>query len=290
MKGVRQSVKRKRIIRPCARLLLAAALLAATGCGTQEGAAEDVDAGLAQSGAAEAARTACAQQGASATAVPGSLRACAMAVEGGEALRYWLYTPENPAENMPLIVYLHGASGRGGELEQVVADEDFPRYLQTGELSGLRAYVLIPQLPAGQRSWSAVADSVYALIRETVSGLPIDEGNVSLSGFSMGGTAVWEFAAQSPGLFARIAPISGSARAVLDRAPSLLETPVWALVGSADTVIRPHSSEQMVAELERAGGAARLTVFDGAEHVSVPGLVWRDDDLHLADWLIGAAG
>lgn len=213
-----------------------------------------------------------------------------MVVEGGEALRYWLYTPENPAENMPLIVYLHGASGRGGELEQVVADEDFPRYLQTGELSGLRAYVLIPQLPAGQRSWSAVADSVYALIRETVSGLPIDEGNVSLSGFSMGGTAVWEFAAQSPGLFARIAPISGSARAVLDRAPSLLETPVWAFVGSADTVIRPHSSEQMVAELERAGGAARLTVFDGAEHVSVPGLVWRDDDLHLADWLIGAAG
>lgn len=150
--------------------------------------------------------------------------------------------------------------------------------------------MLIPQLPAGQRSWSAVADSVYALIRETVSGLPIDEGNVSLSGFSMGGTAVWEFAAQSPGLFARIAPISGSARAVLDRAPSLLETPVWAFVGSADTVIRPHSSEQMVAELERAGGAARLTVFDGAEHVSVPGLVWRDDDLHLADWLIGAAG
>lgn len=57
--------------------------------------------------------------------------------------------------------------------------------------------------------------------------------------------------------------------------------------GSADTVIRPHSSEQMVAELERAGGAARLTVFDGAEHVSVPGLVWRDDDLHLADWLSG---
>ena len=55
-------------------------------------------------------------------------------------------------------------------------------------------------------------------------------------------------------------------------------------------MIRPHSSEQMVAELERAGGAARLTVFDGAEHVSVPGLVWRDDDLHLADWLIGAAG
>ena len=49
-------------------------------------------------------------------------------------------------------------------------------------------------------------------------------------------------------------------------------------------LMRPRESAS------HAGGAARLTVFDGAEHVSVPGLVWRDDDLHLADWLIGAAG
>lgn len=28
------------------------------------------------------------------------------------SMRYWLYTPANPTENMPLIVYLHGGSGK----------------------------------------------------------------------------------------------------------------------------------------------------------------------------------
>ena len=75
-------------------------------------------------------------------------QACSISTDEMENFGYWLYTPENPAENMPLIVYLHGASGRGEDLNLVVADEDFPKYLKTGELGDVRAYVLIPQLPA----------------------------------------------------------------------------------------------------------------------------------------------
>lgn len=36
----------------------------------------------------------------------------------GTILDYWLYSPENPAEDMPLIVYLHGGSGKGNDLEK----------------------------------------------------------------------------------------------------------------------------------------------------------------------------
>ena len=61
---------------------------------------------------------------------------------------YWLYTPEKPTEGMPLIVYLRGANGKGEDLNLVVANEDFPKYLQSGELGNVQAYVLIPQLPA----------------------------------------------------------------------------------------------------------------------------------------------
>lgn len=118
-----------------------------------------------------------------------------METEELDAFGYWLYTPENPTENMPLIVYLHGASGRGEDLNLVVADEDFPKYLQSGDLGNVRAYVLIPQLPADLRSWSDIGDSLYSLIQKTVSDLSIDTENISLSGFSMGGTAVWELAA-----------------------------------------------------------------------------------------------
>lgn len=203
------------------------------------------------------------------------------------AFGYWLYTPENPTENMPLIVYLHGASGRGEDLNLVVADEDFPKYLQSGELGDVRAYVLIPQLPADLRSWSDISDSLYSLIQKTVSDLSIDTENISLAGFSMGGTAVWELAAEYPDLFARIAPLAGSARGVLEQVSVLQEIPVRAFVGAADTVIAPNSSEQMVAELGKAGADAQITVLDGADHVSVPSLVYHDENNRLVDWLVG---
>lgn len=103
------------------------------------------------------------------------LEAYSISTDELENFGYWLYTPENPTENMPLIVYLHGASGRGEDLNLVVADEDFPKYLHTGELGNVRAYVLIPQLPAQLRSWSDIGDSLYSLIQKTVSELSIDE-------------------------------------------------------------------------------------------------------------------
>ena len=216
-----------------------------------------------------------------------SLQAYSMTTDELENFLYWLYTPENPAENMPLIVYLHGASGRGKELDLVVSDEDFPRYLKLGELGYVRAYVLIPQLPSEMRGWSNICDSLYSLIQKTVSEYSIDKNNISLAGFSMGGTATWEFAAEYPDLFARIAPLSGSARGVLDQITALQDIPAWAFVGSADTVIAPNSSEQMIAELKRAGATAKITVFDGADHASVPSLTYLDENIHLVDWLLG---
>lgn len=218
-----------------------------------------------------------------------SFQASSMETEELDAFGYWLYTPENPTENMPLIVYLHGASGRGEDLNLVVSDEDFPKYLQSGELGDVRAYVLIPQLPADLRSWSDIGDSLYSLIQKTVSDFSIDTENISLVGFSMGGTAVWELAAEYPDLFARIAPLAGSARGVLEQVSVLQEIPVRAFVGSADTVIAPNSSEQMVAELKKAGADAQIIVLDGADHVSVPSLVYHDESIRLVEWLVGVA-
>lgn len=262
----------KKIVDTLVRVLLASALLAAmSACGSA--AAAGIESG--------------GQVPAQSAATPASFQAHTMATDELENFGYWLYTPENPTEHMPLILYLHGASGRGEDLDLVVADEDFPKYLQAGELGDVRAYVLIPQLPAKLRSWSDIKNSLYGLIQKTVSDYSIDEENISLAGFSMGGTAVWELAAEYPGLFARIAPLAGSAKGVLKQVSILKETPVRAFVGSADTVIAPNSSEQMVAELKKSGADVEITILDGADHVSVPSLTCLDPNIHLADWLIG---
>ncbi len=216
-----------------------------------------------------------------------SFQANSIKTEELDVFGYWLYTPKNPTENMPLIVYLHGASGRGEDLSLVVADEDFPKYLQSGELGDVRAYVLIPQLPADLRSWSDISDSLYSLIQKTVLDLSIDTENISLAGFSMGGTAVWELAVEYPNLFARIAPLAGSAKGVLEQVSMLQEIPVRAFVGADDTVIAPNSSEQMVEELKKAGADAQIIVLDGADHVLLPSLVYHDQNNRLVDWLVG---
>lgn len=116
--------------------------------------------------------------------MPASFQARSMATDELDDFRYWLYTPENPTENMPLIVYLHGASGRGEDLNLVVADEDFPKYLRSGELGNVPAYVLIPQLPSEMRGWSEISDFLYSLIEKTIDEFSLYEENISLAGFA----------------------------------------------------------------------------------------------------------
>lgn len=47
-------------------------------------------------------------------------------------LNFWLYTPKNAHENLPLIVYLHGSSGKGNYLEKVT-DSSLPNYTEGAE-------------------------------------------------------------------------------------------------------------------------------------------------------------
>ncbi len=218
--------------------------------------------------------------------VPASFSACSISLSSGE-MKYWLYTPSDPTDHMPLIVYLHGGSGKGDNLALITDADGFPKYLQDGRLGDVRAYVIIPQLPSSQKGWSDSADSVYGLIQETVSEFHIDRGNISLTGHSMGGTGTWSLALTYPQLFARIAPLSGSIRERPGDAEKLKNLSVRAFVGSADVTVPPESSVNFVAKLKANGGNADITVFDGADHFAVPSLTYLDESIDLVDWLIG---
>ena len=218
--------------------------------------------------------------------VPAQLLMCSTSTSQIETFRYWLYTPKNPVENMPLIVYLHGSSGKGGDLNILMNEDGFPQYLKNGQLGDVPAYILIPQLPAEKRGWASVSQSVYQLISETVSTCQIDSDNISLTGHSMGGTGTWNLAAQYPQMFARIAPLSGSARGQAAQLEALKDIPVRAFVGSDDTVILPEYSENAVTELNALGGNAQITIFEGADHFAVPSQTYLDPSISLVNWLI----
>ena len=218
---------------------------------------------------------------------PASFTACSINTSQLGTFRYWLYTPSDPTENMPLIVYLHGGSGKGDDLNLITAVDGFPQYLQSGQLGDVRAYVVIPQLPSTQKGWVNAAESISGLIDHTVSTYKINRNNISLTGHSMGGTGTWNLACTYPSLFARIAPLSGSIRNTPDIIDNLKSIPVRAFVGSADTIVPPDSSKEVIAALKAAGGSAEITVFDGADHFSVPSLAFLDTNIDLIGWLIG---
>ena len=222
-------------------------------------------------------------------AAASSFHACSIKTNSLGELKYWLYTPSDPTENMPLIVYLHGGSGKGDDLELITAVDGFPKYLRDGQLGDVRAYVIIPQLPSSQKGWANGASAVYELIQVTVSKFGIDEENISLTGHSMGGTGTWNLALSYPTLFARIAPLSGSVRVQPEYIEKLKNIPVWAFVGSVDTIVPPDSSMEFVAALKEAGGNAGITIFGDADHFTVPSLTYLDKDIDLISWLTDKA-
>ncbi len=217
---------------------------------------------------------------------PSTFTACSLQTTSLGQLNYWLYTPANAKENMPLIVYLHGGSGKGNDLELITSADGFPQYLKEGQLGDVASYVVIPQLPSTQKGWSNGAAAVYDLIKVTISKFKIDEKNISLTGHSMGGTGTWSLALSYPTLFKKIAPLSGSIQLADDSVEKLKNLPVWAFVGSADTIVPPSSSMEFIDALKEAGGDAKITIFDGADHFSVPPLTYLDEEIDLVDWLI----
>ena len=204
----------------------------------------------------------------------------------GQGLGYWLYTPENPSAHMPLIVYLHGGSGKGDDLDQLLGIDGFPKWLYDGSLGAPAAYVLIPQLSSSQKGWSDAGSSVIALIHEITAEYNIDAGNISLTGHSMGGTGTFALAKAYPDTFTRIAPCSGSIRITNEELTLFQNMDVWAFVGTADTIVAPQSSIYFVDQLSRVGHAT-LTQFEGATHFYVPALAYLNSEFSLVQWLIG---
>ena len=200
-------------------------------------------------------------------------------------LRYLLYTPGSAHDGMPLIVYLHGGHGKGGDLSILTDTDGFPQYLADGLLGEVPAYVLIPQLPADQRGWETAADAVMQLIDALCVENGIDRSRVSLAGHSMGGTGTWNLALFFPDTFSRIAPMSGSVQTTPEALAALEAVSVWAFVGENDAIVSPESSKQLVAALTKQKADARITVFPDTDHFGVPQKAWLENGTALLDWL-----
>ncbi len=205
----------------------------------------------------------------------------------GNTLGYWLYTPNNVGdEALPLIVYLHGGSGKGSDLTLITQADGFPKYVQEGKLGDIRAYVLIPQCPSNKNGWQSISEQVFALIDSVCSNPSINGGHVILTGHSMGGTGTWTLATLAPERFSCIVPMSGSVQLVQKNQDALSELPIWVFVAENDKIVDPSSSTDFVSALNAVNPKAKYTCFENAGHRDVPALAWLNEDLGLLDWML----
>ncbi len=202
-------------------------------------------------------------------------------------LNCWLYTPNDVSANMPLIVYLHGISGKGDDPNTLLTSEGFVQWLADGTLGEVSAYVLIPQVPSSQKDWLAMQETVASAIGEAVSVYQIDSSNISLTGFSMGGTGVWGIAVSYPELFRCIAPCSGGVRTNQTTLSALRNMKIWTFIGTEDTTVKPQPTINFMAQLTRVNAQVVMTKFDGAMHTDVPALAYLSKEIDLIHWLIG---
>jgi predicted peptidase len=181
----------------------------------------------------------------------------------GSKYRYLLYLPKeyekDGAKKWPLLIFLHGKSLRGNNLEKLKR-YGLPELIKRGK--EFPFIVVSPQCPLG-KSWNN-NEWFLPLYRELTKKYRIDLSRIYLTGMSLGGYGVWYTAIRYPEYFAAIIPLcgGGDAKSVC----RIKHIPVWTFHGKEDRIVLPEESKKLVDALERCGGNVRFTLLDKKGH------------------------
>ncbi|MCH2180112.1 MAG: dienelactone hydrolase family protein [Mariniblastus sp.] len=195
---------------------------------------------------------------------------------------------------VPLLIYLHGAGGRGDEINKIKGQvTSLTRGLQKfvkGPCMIVAPQCLKKSIGREQSTWTP--EDLNAFLSELKTTLPIDEKRIYLTGNSMGGYGTWVWGANNPKAFAAIAPISGGIGRggpkdvtpdLKKWAKNLTNVPVYAFVGGNDRVVPSERSERLIGEIRKAGGKqAKLKIYPDEGH-NARGVVYATPEFY--EWM-----
>jgi predicted peptidase len=192
---------------------------------------------------------------------------------------YQLYLPKDytsAKKTYPLVIYLHGGSQRGDDLNKL-NEYGLPYQVKQGQ--HYEFIIASPQCPTG-KFWST--DNWFEpLYDELVKKYRIDPKRMYLTGISMGGYGTWQTAVAYPDKFAAILPLCGGC----DDSTQICRinhVPVWAFHGAADDVIPIEETERLVRRLNECDGRVKFTRLPNAGHA----IQHIYGDRSIYDWLL----
>src|SRR5947207_1197728 len=172
-------------------------------------------------------------------------------------LEYLLFLPstsnEDPLRRWPLILYLHGGSLRGDDVNKL-RTLGLPHRLEQDRQFPF--VVVSPLCPQGE-IWTD-AEALVRLLDEVVSSYRIDNKRIYLTGHSMGGRGALYLAYKYPERFAAVVALSPLSP-ITEWAKHLKNVPLWMVHGAIDTAAPIKDSEELVNAIEQSGGHPRFT-------------------------------
>lgn len=219
---------------------------------------------------------------------------------GDRTVRYRWFAPEPADGPLPLVVVLHGSSGKGSDnLTQLLTGNSVvgAGYWAAPEQQRENpCFVLAPQCPPGEMwtrtaSWTspvhplspepaaALAD-LMALLDETLASHPVDPGRIYLLGASMGGYGVWDWIVRDPRRFAAAVAICGGMPE--GQAAALRDLPLWIFHGEDDGIVPVEESRRAFREILAVGGRPRYREYEEGPH-GISSYAYLDPG--VAEWL-----
>lgn len=177
----------------------------------------------------------------------------------------------------PMVVFLHGSSLRGNDLELV---KRYGPPLVGSTQADFPMIVLAPQCPEGE-AWTD-AEALAALVRDVIKKYRINPDRIYLTGMSLGGNGVWLLASQHPEYFAAMAPVAACRTVSKEDAKRLKFMPIWAIHGEKDTVCPIQPIKETVQTLQSLGSSPRFTILPEKGHYITE--VFKNRELY--DWFL----
>lgn len=185
------------------------------------------------------------------------IMACRGFVEGG--YDFWLYLPDSyeKAEELPVVMFLHGKSLSGDSLEMVL------RYGCINAVMRGRHINAIVVAPQAQQAWEP--NRVMALYDWIDDHYKVDTNRFYVLGMSMGGYGTLDVATQYPERVAAAIAMCGGASG--KELCSLTTLPLWIIHGTADRDVPVSCSDRVVDSIRSCGDTTRL-IYDRMEGVN----------------------
>jgi len=165
---------------------------------------------------------------------------------------FWVYTPLDyyySLENTPVIIFLHGASLCGRDLNRVRHYGPLDAIVKGREIEAL---TIVPQNPGG--AWSP--QKVMQVLDWVKSHYECDTTRVYVMGMSLGGFGTMDVCGTYPDRIAAGMALCGGTS--LTDVSGLGKLPFWILHGTADRAVPIQRSKDVVQKLQDANTDSRL--------------------------------